>query len=537
MRKITCGWVVVLVAVGLASIPDLAAANENEQSGASVDVSIGGEGGATDGDGALAGNRPTHGPYNLHLAIGAAFALGDDLETHDPKYDEAGGEGSLGIDFVLIEPLALSILGGFDGFNVGPKDGLRSIFVGGGFRLRLLADRNGAAFDDGTAAGEMWLDAHFAYYTYDYEDHGGYNIGLGYELALWDGVNLGPYVRFHHTPIGDGLNFAMLAAGVTISFGGKFEPDDIDGDGIWDDKDECPRDPEDKDGFEDEDGCPDNDNDGDGILDADDECPDEAGVESNAGCPDDDLDRDGIPNDVDKCPNEAEDFDGFEDEDGCPDEDNDGDGIPDADDQCPNEAEDLDGFEDEDGCPDEDNDGDGIPDADDQCPNEPETFNGEDDEDGCPDLVRVVGQQIKILQKVYFATNKSKILEKSFPVLDEVAKIIQLKEKIRVRVEGHTDDRGRDKKNMKLSQARADSVVAYLVEKGVAEDRLISEGKGENEPIADNDTAEGQARNRRVEFHIISKAEDEQPSDEGEQAAEQPSDEQEAPAEDPYGEE
>jgi hypothetical protein len=134
---------------------------------------------------------------------------------------------------------------------------------------------------------------------------------------------------------------------------------DRDGDGIPDGVDLCPDAPEDKDGFEDSDGCPDPDNDGDGVPDV-----------------------------TDKCPAEAEDLDGWKDEDGCIDPDNDGDGVPDAPiqiDRCPNEPEDKDGFEDDDGCPDPDNDGDGIPDVRDRCPNEPETDNGIDDDDGCPD--------------------------------------------------------------------------------------------------------------------------------------------------------
>src|SRR4051812_17667717 len=136
------------------------------------------------------------------------------------------------------------------------------------------------------------------------------------------------------------------------------KPLDTDGDGIPDKLDKCPTEPEDKDGFQDADGCPDPDNDGDGILDKD-----------------------------DKCPNEPEDKDGFEDEDGCPDPDNDKDGIPDKDDKCPNEPEDKDGFQDADGCPDPDNDGDGVPDAQDKCPDKPETKNGFEDADGCPDEI------------------------------------------------------------------------------------------------------------------------------------------------------
>jgi hypothetical protein len=159
-----------------------------------------------------------------------------------------------------------------------------------------------------------------------------------------------------------------------------FEPNigDRDGDGIKDDVDKCPDDPEDFDGFEDEDGCPDPDNDRDGIPDVDDKCPDipedKDGIEDEDGCPEADIgdrDGDGIPDTTDKCPDAPEDFDGFQDADGCPDPDNDGDGIPDVSDLCPNDPEDKDGFEDADGCPDNDNDKDGVPDANDKCPNQP----------------------------------------------------------------------------------------------------------------------------------------------------------------------
>ncbi|PIE64179.1 MAG: hypothetical protein CSA24_03175, partial [Deltaproteobacteria bacterium] len=139
---------------------------------------------------------------------------------------------------------------------------------------------------------------------------------------------------------------------------------DADRDGILDDVDQCPRDAEDKDGFQDVDGCPDSDNDGDGILDINDKCPLEAedkdGDRDDDGCPDGDMDGDGVGDDFDQCPNKPEDKDGFEDEDGCPDRDNDKDGILDRDDKCPNKAEDFDGDRDDDGCPDGDGDRDGI---------------------------------------------------------------------------------------------------------------------------------------------------------------------------------
>lgn len=164
---------------------------------------------------------------------------------------------------------------------------------------------------------------------------------------------------------------------------------DEDEDGIPDEADECPDDPEDYDGFDDADGCPDPDNDEDGIEDELDACPDDPedidGFEDDDGCPDEDNDDDGVTDDEDACPNEPEDHDYFEDDDGCPDADNDGDGLADELDECPNDPEDADGFEDEDGCPDPDNDGDGVPDMTDQCPDTPEDLDGDDDEDGCPE--------------------------------------------------------------------------------------------------------------------------------------------------------
>ncbi|MCA9545820.1 MAG: thrombospondin type 3 repeat-containing protein, partial [Myxococcales bacterium] len=125
---------------------------------------------------------------------------------------------------------------------------------------------------------------------------------------------------------------------------------DSDGDGILDEDDQCPHQPEDKDGFQDSDGCPDPDNDGDGLLDKDDSCPDEAedrdGYEDADGCPEPDNDGDGILDSVDRCPMQPEDIDTFQDADGCPDPDNDEDGIPDVSDRCPLDPEDKDGFED-----------------------------------------------------------------------------------------------------------------------------------------------------------------------------------------------
>jgi outer membrane protein OmpA-like peptidoglycan-associated protein len=253
---------------------------------------------------------------------------------------------------------------------------------------------------------------------------------------------------------------------------------DRDGDGCLDDVDKCPDEPEDKDGFQDDDCCPDPDNDQDGITDV-----------------------------ADICPNEPEDKDGYQDADGCPDPDNDRDGIVDATDRCPNEPEDRDGFQDADGCPDADNDADRIADIVDMCPLQPEDYDGDNDTDGCPDLYKLVvvtDKKIELKQKVFFATAKSRILARSFPLLNEVAKVLKDRPKINVRIEGHTDSRGSDRYNMKLSDRRAKSVRRYLMQQGIGGERMVAQGYGESRPIASNRTRAGRAMNRRVEFFITS---------------------------------
>lgn len=343
---------------------------------------------------------------------------------------------------------------------------------------------------------------------------------------------------------------------------------DTDRDGILDKVDRCPERPEDRDLFEDEDGCPDPDNDQDKVLDPLDSCPNNAGPQENDGCPYGDRDGDGINDKSDKCPDKPEDVDGDRDEDGCPDVDSDGDGIEDATDKCPTQPEDKDTFEDEDGCPDPDNDQDGIldtvdacpleagqletrgcpdtdadriADKDDKCPAEPgveQPDNPErhgcpildrdgdgilDKDDKCPDepgvpqpdkpeqhgckkkykLIVVKNDRIEIKQQVFFATGKSRIKAKSYKLLAEVADAVKRAGIKKVRIEGHTDSRGSDATNMRLSQARANAVKTHLIElEGVSPDVLGAVGYGETRPIANNRTRSGRAKNRRVEFHI-----------------------------------
>ena len=197
------------------------------------------------------------------------------------------------------------------------------------------------------------------------------------EISLLAGVE---------APLNAAVGVALVRGVLGVGWAPRFH--DADGDGIEDEKDQCVELAEDRDGFEDSDGCPDFDNDGDGVGDEDDKCPGEQedmdGFQDEDGCLDPDDDHDGIPDTADACPREA----GPDSPDpklrGCPPRDRDMDGIYDPDDKCPKRAEDRDGFEDSDGCPDPDNDRDGVPDTEDACPNQPGIAREDPKLSGCP---------------------------------------------------------------------------------------------------------------------------------------------------------
>lgn len=276
---------------------------------------------------------------------------------------------------------------------------------------------------------------------------------------------------------------------------------DSDGDGLMDNVDHCPAQPEDKDDFEDNDGCPDRDDDHDGIEDIADSCrlepEDKDGFKDGDGCPDPDNDDDGIKDGADRCPDAPEDTDGFEDTDGCPDPDNDGDGILDREDECVDEP----GKPANHGCPEPDRDGDGIIDRMDNCPDEP----GEARYQGCKakQKVTIGADRLEILDVVYFKSGSDVIQRRSYPLLMNVADVLNNHPEIKeVLIEGHTDSRGNYKYNVELSKRRAKAVLEFLVNKGeVDRDRLTSEGFGPDRPLVPNaKTSTEHARNRRVEF-------------------------------------
>jgi outer membrane protein OmpA-like peptidoglycan-associated protein len=151
-----------------------------------------------------------------------------------------------------------------------------------------------------------------------------------------------------------------------------------------------------------------------------------------------------------------------------------------------------------------DSDGDGVPDLEDNCPNAA----GPAQNHGCPaaekQQVAITGNTLQILDRVHFATGKAKIEKRSFGLLDQVAAVLNgHPEMAKVEVQGHTDNRGAVNTNMVLSQARADAVTRYLVNKGVAAERLRARGYGPDQPIGNNATPAGRETNRRVEFKVL----------------------------------
>jgi outer membrane protein OmpA-like peptidoglycan-associated protein len=217
-----------------------------------------------------------------------------------------------------------------------------------------------------------------------------------------------------------------------------------------------------------------------------------------------DTDGDGIPDDIDACPTVPEDHKEPDPSDGCPAiSDRDGDGIPDDEDACPDQAGVRTTDPKTNGCP-ADTDGDGIPDAKDACPKEPGQPDPDPKKNGCPKFIHLEESSIRTLQQVHFETGSATILPDSFPMLTEIAQLLKATPSIkRMRIEGHTDNRGAADMNMDLSKRRAASVRAWLVQHGVGDSRLESQGYGLTQPIETNDTVEGRAANRRVEFKIV----------------------------------
>lgn len=231
------------------------------------------------------------------------------------------------------------------------------------------------------------------------------------------------------------------------------------------------------------------DTDGDGVIDRHDQCPNTPkGAKVDAkGCPID-SDGDGVFDGIDQCPGTPP---GVKvDSKGCP-LDSDGDGVTDDKDKCPNTP--MGEKVNADGCP-LDTDGDGIVDSADACP----TVYAKT-ADGCPPPPPPAPKTLT-LEGVNFDNDKATLRPEAMVILDQAAETLKEWGDVKVEVAGHTDSSASDAYNLQLSERRANAVRDYLISKGVAAERLTAKGYGESMPVADNSTAEGRFKNRRVEL-------------------------------------
>lgn len=349
-------------------------------------------------------------------------------------------------------------------------DDLSYYGLDGTFNYSFRNDANAGWFDPlvGAGGGYTWIDGEgfgtvdgTAGFNFWFSDHLAFTIQTIYKHAFDDDFNS----HFQHV------------AGIKFALGGK----DSDGDGIYDKDDECPE----VAGLEQFNGCPDTD--GDGIEDRLDECPNEAGLAQFNGCPD--TDGDGVADPQDECPTVA----GLPEMNGCPDAD--ADGIKDSEDECPNEA----GPAENNGCPWEDSDGDGVLDKDDECPE----VAGNVANNGCPDpSVEVIEELNEYSRTILFDLNKATVRSESEETLQSIAEIMKEYSNTIFHIEGHTDSTGSESYNETLSRERAASVRQFLISAGIPENRMTSEGYGESQPIASNNTAQGRQENRRVEISL-----------------------------------
>jgi len=273
---------------------------------------------------------------------------------------------------------------------------------------------------------------------------------------------------------------------------------DTDSDGVADNLDRCANTPAAARPI-DANGCP-VDTDRDGVFDYQDRCASTpAGVPVDAnGCPRD-TDSDGVTDNNDRCANTpaaARPIDAN----GCP-VDTDRDGVFDYLDRCANTAPNT--QVDANGCPvQRDADSDGVIDANDRCPNTP--AGARVSADGCPlREMPAVGAAL-VIQNIAFRGTTANILPASLPELDRVATAILATPNSRWEIGGYTDSRGVAAANQRLSTARANAVMAYLITRGVPASALTAVGYGSQRPIAPNTTLANRTRNRRVEIKRLS---------------------------------
>lgn len=379
-------------------------------------------------------------PARVQLTVEAVAGLPVDGDNRD--LFGTGGGGGLGLDVFIAPLLGIHAAASFV-YLSGDASMSSTTWISGQIGPRLhLADKIFGAYTHKDA----WVDAHFSFGTSGGIKRPGFDLGAAVLWEVAPKLRVGPVLRYQFGSDPFSNNAQLMTLGLAVAYGGRTRM-----------------------------SAPivDDDDDGDGVANADDQCPAVAAGD-----------------------NPSDDFPG------CP--DTDADGIADIKDECPKEPAGDTPDPERNGCPRHDQDGDKIIDREDKCPTEagpPNPFDPE--KHGCPGLVEVVNDKIEILQQIFFENDSATIKEESFPVLTAVAGAIKNLDKQRVRIEGHTDEKGSDAYNLDLSRRRARAVAQWLIiEGGVDPSVLETEGYGKSRPLVQGDDT---SKNRRVEFLILGK--------------------------------
>ncbi len=489
--------------------------------------------------------------FNFDLYAGLLYRVGDLTTTDTSKpVNFARGGGLVGVDALILPKRAFGVGVGYERAFFGRE---RADFGNGSFTeqsrswdaIWLLGrvypwQNDNFAFFVQIGLGPVWQHVGASGttlvtngsgvtsvdpYACRGNDSAGFGLrgGLGLDVGISNLIGLTAQLGADHVrgssasldrcAAGAGAS-TFLAARLGLSIGTGREtpaPTDRDGDGIFDEKDACPdvKGPANADALKN--GCPPSDRDHDGIFDEQDACPADAGYPNadpkKNGCPSSDKDKDGILDDQDACPDEPGVANPDPKKNGCPLSDRDNDKIIDDNDACPDIPGIATGDAKTNGCP-PDSDGDGIRDDKDACPNEKGAPNETNpSKNGCP-LVVLTEKEIEINEQVQFEVDRAVIRPASNALLDQIAQVIKDHPEIKkMEIQGHTDNTGPKQHNKTLSGSRAEAVRKALLKRGVKENRLVAKGFGQENPLVENDSDANKAKNRRVQFKIIEKAE------------------------------